>query len=281
MEKARIDEKTGEVRGFPGEMITGGRLRPVSLDEDMAKMEYAPLLALDEAVLRTYPAEMLVKHLCSLLNLSPISEYTPGEYNPGEYNGFILITGDKNHIIIHITNQEMEETIKWKAISRAQDFGWTYVSERVSSFSGTPGGRCLTVSLEKKFTEDLTDEVRKLGKLYHFCKTRHLKKILRIGLNPKLSQWKGFGGHTKGENETLLKPENVKADTSRIYFFTKKNAIQPEFYFKEKNPEGDTFVQLEIDVAAVPGARFYYDPRQYQAVYTFDNIPPSAITVLE
>lgn len=274
-DKPIIDEKTKKVIGFPSDLIHGGKLRMSPWDTGL-DMENWPLYHenLDEAIIRSYPAKNIIANLMNTFAIG-----APDWYSEKVHTGIIWETNAKIFILLK-PSEKLSTAIK----DRMFDFGWNcYHDGDEKTFkpeeSKIIGDKYIALIFDKKFNEDMTDNVKRAGKLYHFANVDVIKKIKENGLCPKLSSWSLFNGGDKND-ETWL-PENDKKNYARIYLFTKENAVNPISYFASKPHRENTYYELEIDVAKCPNAKFYYDPRMRYAVYTFDNIPPEAIKVIK
>ena len=126
-------------------------------------------------------------------------------------------------------------------------------------------GKERIVCYEKRHQDSINDIVRKVGKIYHFTRRKVLHKIMDIGLCPR------------SDDEKLNYPE-------RIYFFLEPFNISESKYFvrllaRNSADEKDfDYVLLEINTNGID-VNFYYDPDQFNAVYTMENIPPERISV--
>ena len=107
--------------------------------------------------------------------------------------------------------------------------------------------------------------------IYHLTQTNKIKKIFSIGLTPKSC------------NKKFVYP-------NRIYFFlhkpSKENclSLMQQFYTEQliskKTPYLGTYTLLKIDVQKIGNVNFSYDPNGEQCVFTYENIPPSAISIV-
>lgn len=128
-----------------------------------------------------------------------------------------------------------------------------------------------TFVYEKKYDSDVTDDVFKYKKqLYHITLNNYMDKIISQGLNPKNSEWSG---------------EYFKLD-NRIYLFTDYKIAADIFanydvYFDIQKFEHTGLSLVQIDVSKLSETtKFYADPRQPESVYTFGNIIPGAIKLI-
>ena len=133
-----------------------------------------------------------------------------------------------------------------------------------------------TYTFEKNRQED---EVETPEFLYHLTPVSKLDKILKNGLTP-------HSGNKMGEH-----PE-------RIYLFRYRNLnvnytlFANDLWAEEMKKQGNAqfvvnkqrnikYALLQIDTSKLnEGFKIFGDPNLNRAVWTFDNIPPKAITVL-
>jgi hypothetical protein len=119
-----------------------------------------------------------------------------------------------------------------------------------------------TIWVNKKFDYENGIPVN----LYHITYKRHLNKIKKQGLVTK--------------TKNIIEKYPV-----RIYFFldiddAKNYTILRDLYSEELSE----FVLLEIDMRLIKKIKLYQDPKfdkDTMAIYTYDNIPPNAITIIE
>lgn len=121
-------------------------------------------------------------------------------------------------------------------------------------------------SFEKNRQEDM---IKTSKYVYHLTPTNKLDKILKNGLTP-------HSGNKLGEH-----PE-------RIYCFLDRNLDVNYTFFADElysstnnNKKRDVpYTLLEIDTEKCGNIKFYGDPNLVRAIWTFDNIPPEAIKVI-
>ena len=177
-------------------------------------------------------------------------------------------------------------------IDRMYDFGWdksgsSIVNKVLCDIRLAEGYKMIPfrhIQFERKFNEDVTEDVEAIGYIYHWTNSKVLDKIRKIGLKPNAKSWDRL--MTVDDKEGFWHKENDTKNWSRIYFSTRKFGIRyPRHYFSSQdNDTGEIldYYLLTIDVDKCPaGTRFYLDPKDDNAVYTFNNIPPQAIVQIE
>ena len=140
--------------------------------------------------------------------------------------------------------------------------GWPLAEEYESSTN-----KPLTVlTFEKRRQED---EIPVPKFLYHLTPENKVNKILKNGLVPK------------AQNKLSMHPE-------RIYLFLRKDltlnyrAYADSFWLAahKTTSRKDKYALLKIDTLKCrAGFKLYGDPNMVMGVWTFDNIPPEAITI--
>lgn len=272
------------MRKIDPNIIHGGKIRPSIIEEAKdfcLKAEDSMIYGnIDEAIIRSYPPGVVLKHLKEKCHLVDSIE----DFNPKTDFGFGFYQAEHNFIQIYImlTKKEIAKAI----VDRMYDFGWDKSGERV--VNKVLQGKMIVpfkhIQFERKFNEDVTEDVEAIGYIYHWTNNKALDKIRRIGLKPSAKSWSGL---MQVDNPVdFWRHENENRNWSRIYFSTRKYGIgYPPGYFSPKdNNSGERleYYLLTIDVDKCPdGTRFYLDPKEENAVYTFNNIPPQAIIQIE
>jgi hypothetical protein len=118
-----------------------------------------------------------------------------------------------------------------------------------------------------KYTGEATEIVKNIGSLVHITPVYNKKKILSSGFLPK---------HKNG----------MFTHDGRVYFFPNDKRLYREIHYQMedfdtclRNKRNDSVWSLfVVDVNKIGNAKFYFDPNYGNGIYTYDNIPPSAIT---
>lgn len=234
--------------------------------------------SLYEALIHSYDTDVVMRHLVQTFPLAKgIIRYVSRK---DEYIGWIEKKKGKNNceIIFLAMPSKNSKFLKDIVLSMEKSCGW-FLSTKVNvSMEGVEGWQ-----FEKKFDNDVTEDVLTLGKIYHMFPTSRLKKVLHVGLLPKKTTWTPFildAEHTfKDERENHYGWQTI----DRVYFFKTKPSDDylKNNTFSSKEIFTDTYVLLEIDTSKLlPNTKFYLDPRSENAVYTLSNIPASAISVV-
>lgn len=129
------------------------------------------------------------------------------------------------------------------------------------------------LAFEPKYTKDISNEVRENYKyLFHTTSSSHLGKIKRYGLVPK-----------EGDN-VFMYPNRVyclngdSLNDEQIELIRRIQLSKDEV----KNKINHQFYILTIDISKLPkNTKIYSDPNSVDSIFTYDNIPPSAIIKYE
>lgn len=128
------------------------------------------------------------------------------------------------------------------------------------------------IVFEPKFTNDVSEEVRESCRyLFHCTPTKYVQKIMKNGLIPK------------SKNTLYLYPDRIflmKGDTLKSH---QKEVLKAVQYIRNLGISfEDKYSLLTIDVSKIPDdVMMYNDPNAEDAIFVYDNIPPSAIVKVE
>lgn len=113
------------------------------------------------------------------------------------------------------------------------------------------------VNISFRFEPKFDMSEHPIGIIYHVTDKKYLPSILGIGLKPSHK-------------------DIISAHPPRVYL--SKTADGAVKFAKERKI--DNPVILTIDVSKLHDIEFYRDPNKYQAIYTYQNIPPNAIDLV-
>ena len=233
----------------------------------------------DEALIYSYDASIVIRHLCNTFWLAKGDiEYLRCI---SEYNGCVEKKNDKNKcdVIVLSLPISSDDLLKEITLSMEKACGWLLACKTDTNLQGHEAWQ-----YEKKKDNDATDEVFAKDFIFHLCPTSHLEKILHVGLISKKTTWECYisdDAHTVcdeiGQHYGWMTADRVHA------FFDKPDDNFLQYNnLNEKNMLTDTYTLLGIDTKRLlANTKFSYDPRSERAVYTMGNIPPSAITVVK
>ena len=133
-------------------------------------------------------------------------------------------------------------------------------------------GEMIYMFYEPRHQDKINDLVQDEEYIYHLTRTVRVEKILKNGLSPKT------------HNKKFTYPD-------RIYFFLHEPnkeeclLLMKQFYVEEaKTPDkkiyDGPYTLLAIDTEKVKECNFSYDPNAFECIYTYDNVPPTAIEVV-
>lgn len=99
------------------------------------------------------------------------------------------------------------------------------------------------------------------GPLYHITGNVYIEKIKKIGLCPK------------SKNKKTLHPDRVYLSPSKEYAISLAELLH-EF-------GANTMLEISTDGMTSPRYRFFEDPNTEMGIYTYSNIPPEKIKIIE
>jgi hypothetical protein len=226
------------------------------------------LKQLTEAYYATYSFEQIKNYVITSSGIEPENFFKEKDSNR-DYVIIVIITDFKNGENgekIRRTTDEIEDETK-KVEDAMLLSGWfRSITDRVP----WKGGTATRIQYEKRHKNNANNTVRSKKYLYHLTPSIHVDKIKQIGLVPKT--------------------KNKKFEyTPRIHFFLyrisydKAKDVATVFYNEEglkKEKYDGKYTLLKINVPKIPNnIEFFYDPNTDNAVYTKQNIPPSAIEI--
>ena len=144
------------------------------------------------------------------------------------------------------------------------------------------GGEFYMYVFEPTFSKNVTELVRNRCKfLYHMTPKIFLSKILKNGLTPK-----GNDEDTTDEyyypDRVFLTLGNSKPSANNKELWNIRQSKNRKLKASSNPYVTDEYVLLKIDVSLLPETTtFYADPLTNNAVFTYDNIPPSSIIGIE
>lgn len=131
------------------------------------------------------------------------------------------------------------------------------------------------LQFEPKFSGDITNIIKKVyGKAYHMTTLSALPKIKKVGLIPRAKN-KDF--QYPSRIFAMVPMNNGHLNDIQTGLLTR--IAQSKTTDEDGNviPNQDFHV-IGINLEKIPNdAKFYYDPNAYGSVFTYDNIPPSAL----
>lgn len=188
---------------------------------------------------------------------------------------------NKTKDTILITFHYLREHELDKVNQRMDSYGWYPAGIACSKKKGKYsvliqsilGDRTLSgniiISYEAKYDREATVD---RGKLYHICPDIVYDKIKLVGLTPK-SQGKltDHPGRVYLINSILPRDKSsfVEMANTLLHYYVNKDRVKQ-------------MCILQVDVNKVKDFKFYEDPnyREVNAVYTYQNIPPYAISLV-
>ena len=224
---------------------------------------------LEEGIFTSHSAETIYKILKKNLNIHVIEspEYKPKENEIGiQFDAYK--DSDKSYGTDEVSLISIVVSKDFEKIEKIKQFfnmcGWV-LSETIDY----PHDSSFSVYTFEKRKE--SDALPLPEYLYHITPENKVPKILKNGLEPKTN------------NKLSEHPE-------RIYFFlTKDLTLNYKSYADSfwssthgQKPRSERYTLLKINTEKCrPGFKIYGDPNMVRGVWSFDNVPPEAITIEE
>lgn len=216
---------------------------------------------IDEAILNTYDIDATKKFVCAQCNLSDNQFQVENRVNDGVVVPVITIILPPT-----ITAEECEFVSK-----KMFTCGYSACTEpKYYSRHGV-----YAIVFEPMHGEDVTDRIRKECRyLFHATPTIYIDKIRKNGLCP-MSRNLLF---LYPSRIYCMKGDTLSKDQRRVYRNMQKVRSSRVDAGNMKNRDDNTYYLLTIDVAKIPeNVKFMADPMAPRAIFTYDNIPPTAI----
>jgi hypothetical protein len=234
------------------------------IQEDMVRRP------LDEGLIVSYPIDKVVRHMMMFFKLSnDLNEYVSNPYN--KYGVIVPLKTRNSSDVILLAVRKNTGSVYEQIVSTMENLcGW----QLSCIVNDTPISKAYplwfieshyVLQFEKRFDNDVSDEVFSRKYIYHVCPSSRLEKIRHIGLTPRNSTWNDF------------------KHNGRIYFYLEKSNLSEvanEFSVKNVNTNGFVLLSINLDFIN-KDIRFFSDPRQPFGVFTMSNIHPKAITPIE
>lgn len=205
---------------------------------------------LNEGLIKTYPPETTLRYIKGLYNLKDeqIACIDSRAKEAGDES--------KKFAVFIKNTKELVDSIK-KAFDLC---GYTLSIENYI-------GENVLLQFIPKYSGEITDKVQEIGHLVHITPVYNKESILKNGLSPRLKN-------------------NMFIHNGRIYFFPNDRRLYREIHFQmddfEKNLKNkrnnQVWTLFTITVDKLKNTKFFFDPNYLYGIYTYDNIPPSAIT---
>lgn len=148
-------------------------------------------------------------------------------------------------------------------------FGWYYTNE--FNWNSENGDKYTVLSFRPKFSVSkiLQEEIKKNPVLWHVTPEARYRKIKKIGFVPK------------SKNTKFLYPEKIHFLLGSYSFNDAVKCYKTISKFSEY--KDSAWYILKVDVRKKDGTfpKFYWDPDYNGAVYTYENIGPDKIEVVD
>lgn len=221
-------------------------------------------VSLNEGIVNSYSPDFIANRLIRCYGLS-----TEEDWEERGFNGTLKFykarntneedVGDYVQIDITVKNTEDE-------VGRIKNFlkfcGWYKATEESD-------GDKVSLIFEKEHMKD-EEAVKDFNAAYHVTSYKKVEKILRQGLTPKHNDRLGYH-----PSRVYLFPDNT-CDVINLRFVGEM--LHYQTYHKPRNED---YAILKVDLSNANDIKFYLDPNADGAVFTYDNIPPNLITVID
>lgn len=228
----------------------------------------------DEA-LHTYPTDSVIRHLLGTFHLAKGQRkyFRDTEF----YQGYVEKRKNHNHcdVILLVIPKDSYDLLKSIALSMEKSCGWFLACQLKINVQNMEAWQ-----FEKKQDNDVTSEVHQSQYLFHYAPTSRIQKILHVGLVPQRTTWNAFVLDDKHTFEDDRGQHYGWKTVQRVYAFVDKpqDSFEKMNFSQEKDVFTDSYTLLRIDISKIRNdMKFYSDPRAVNAVYSLENIPPSAI----
>lgn len=240
--------------------------------------DYIPEQMVNEALIYSYDADIVIRHITSTFNIAKgLREYIRHNTN---YDGYVEKRKGCNmcDVILLALQSQKNDVLKEITLSLEKSCGWFLARKIPNNLPGIDGWQ-----FEKKIENDATSDVSNKQFIYHLAPTSRVQKILHVGLVPRRTTWDIY---KLDEEHTFLdnKGNHYGWKTiDRVYAFLEKptpDFIKYNSFSRGKDVFTDTYTLLRIDISKLQNnTKFSYDVRSKNAVYTMNNILPSAISI--
>ncbi len=239
-------------------------------ENDIEKMVNSVIFHLNESLTNPFslPDELksnpLMEGYYATYPVDKVEKYLKKRYGKYAYIDCFENDNEVNVFRIGIYNDKENESVVDKDMALCGYFP--------STKNVTNDGKMLYIFYEPRHQNKINELVQDEEYIYHLTKTSKVDKILKNGLTPRT------------DNKKFKYPD-------RVYFFLHEPymddclCLMQQFHAEEaKNkkimPYNGTYILLAIDTEEIKDVNFSYDPNAFDCIYTYDNIPPSAIEIV-
>lgn len=238
---------------------------------------------LEEGVHKSYEAKDMLKILLKYYNIGNEENFIEngneiGVYFDGSYNSEGIFYNNEIVVFILVIPKDFKDFEKIKKFF--ENCGWILAQEKVYY----KNNNYISYTFHKNKQVKTIDELPEI--LYHLTPLSKLKKITKNGLVPRTS------------NIMSNRPERVYLYTEKMSLFSFQqfanhlwkaqlekqlnlNGLSKEEIAEKLNqPRTEKYCLLEIDTSKCNDLKIFGDPDMDGAVWTYDNIPPQAIKII-
>ena len=252
-------------------------------DRTLKKHKFVLEESIDDIILegihRSYEIDDMVRILSKHYNIDLEDNFLETGSDIGiRVSGFLKsrteFGSDEGLVASLIVNKDFPDKEKLRQFFKT--CGWTQSED---DFVYDRNVDYIVMVFEKNKQEDAID----VGEhVYHLTPASKVLKIMKNGLAPRSGNKSGFR-HIERVYVLLNKPGTIMAHNFATDLW--RASLEQQTLDKNKlsvmlNSEMPPYALLEIDVRKCKDIKFYGDPNLIGGVWTLDNIPPQAITVL-
>ena len=238
---------------------------------------------LEEGVHMSYDARVMYRILLRHYNIGPEENFIENGNDIGiDFAGTYDKSGGLNDqeiaVVLLVLPKDFKDTEKIKKLFNA--CGWTLAQEKTYDINN----QYVAITFHKARQ---IDEIKVPSKLYHLTPVSKLKKIISIGLVPRTSNAMSNRPErvylfTENEDDGFfyqnMANQLFKADLERKLNFS--GLSREEIGKRLRQEKREPYCLLEIETNKCGGLKLYGDPDMDGAAWTYDNIPPKAIKVI-
>ncbi len=238
---------------------------------------------LEEGVHMSYDARAMYRILLRHYNIGPEENFIENGNDIGiDFAGTYDKSGGLNSqeiaVVLLVLPKDFKDTEKIKKFFDA--CGWTLAQEKTYDINN----QYVAITFHK--ARQIV-EIKVPSKLYHLTPASKLKKIMSIGLVPRTSNTMSNRPErvylfTENEDDGFfyqnMANQLFKADLERKLNFS--GLSREEIGKRLRQEKREPYCLLEIETNKCGGLKLYGDPDMDGAAWTYDNIPPKAIKVI-
>lgn len=247
----RIETKSGRIDGeIPDISEFASKLSYANNDLINQKDEF-----INEGLIHTYDIEKVKDMVCRKFDLLPNQFHIEKRYD--------------NNVITDICMIILKSDISNNFIGEIKHFMQT--CGYFEAFKKRYLKNNIVLTFEPRFSKDISNEIKnKYENLFHATPTIYVEKILRNGLVPKNNNTLFF----YPSRIYCMRGNNLSNSQINVLKNVQKQRLSNNHF------DNNEYTILKIETSKLSdNIKFYVDPMAPDAIFTYDNIPPQAITI--